>query len=106
MDHSHISLVYFLRFVFVSVTHDAARCRLGFGAFVKQRRDSDASDSDPVDPVPVILHPSGTKIDVFAGKFKGRMGEIIAYSGVGWYTALIKGFRETCSVRSNQFRAL
>ena len=106
MDHSHISLVYFLRFVFVSVTHDAARCRLGFGAFVKQRRDSDASDSDPVDPVPVILHPSGTKIDVFAGKFKGRMGEIIAYSAVGWYTAFIKGFRETCKVRSNQFRAL
>ena len=66
--------------------------------------DFDASDFDKIEGSPAFLYPCGTKIEVFAGKLKGRTGEIVGYSAVGWYTASIAGIRDPCKVRSNCFR--
>ena len=98
--------VLFFESLFVLVAYNSTLCRLSFGSCANASLDEDynAPDTEKIERAPAIVYPRGTLIEVFSGRFKGRSGEIVCYSAVGWYTASFKGIKEHCKVRSNCFR--
>jgi hypothetical protein len=89
-------------------------CRISFGAAVNlSGRAASPAFVDERD-LPVAAHdetilatlPSGTKINVRTGPFKGRSGRIVKHAGLDFYKVQLKWVRKSTTIRAGEFKVI